>query len=53
MADMRESQGGALGEERDDFTLQSSVRGEEAKMVDQYLADDGSPCVALQKLPRE
>ena len=38
MADMRESQGGALGEERDDFTLQSSVRGEEAKMVE-YLAD--------------
>ena len=38
MADMRESQGGGLGEERDDFTLQSSVRGEEAKMVE-YLAD--------------
>jgi hypothetical protein len=28
MADMRESQGSALGEEREDLALQSSVRGQ-------------------------
>ncbi len=32
MADMRESQGSALGEEREDLALQSSVR--EAKVVE-------------------
>jgi hypothetical protein len=35
---MREGQGGALGEECEDLALQSSVRGEEAKMVE-YFAD--------------
>ena len=38
MADMREGQGGALGEECEDLALQSSVRGEVAKMVE-YLVD--------------
>jgi hypothetical protein len=35
---MREGQGGALGEECEDLALQSSVRGEVAKMVE-YLVD--------------
>jgi hypothetical protein len=38
VADLREGQSGALGEESEDLALQCSIRGEETKVVE-YLAD--------------